>query len=248
MTVSATVNEFAKMRRLRVVAIAAVLVVCVTGLSVFGAATSPAFTDPAQRSWDVLLAGLAFAVPLVSPVLLAALASRQVDIEHHGGGWFLSETTGVPPGRLCRIKLVALGVVVSSATLLQCVGVAVVGGVVGVVGPFPLGRFLGFTLAVLTVNLVLLALHLLLAARSDNQLVGLGLGVLGGLVAVFSDGLPPALAHVTPWGYYALSAAAGYRDGELVALTPAYASVAALGVVGAVAFAYATALFDRRKA
>lgn len=247
MTATATVNEFAKMRRLRIAPVAAVLVLCVAGLSVLGAVSSPSFTASSEQSWELLLAGLALAVPLVSPILLAVLASRQVDVEHHGNGWILSATSGVAPGRLCRAKFFALGAFVAAATLAQSTAVAGVGLMVGIAAPFPVDRWLGYTVAVLVINLVLLAFHLLLSARVDNQLVGLGIGVLGCVVAGFSSGLPSGLAHVTPWGYYALSAAADYRDGELLALTPSYVSVAALGVLGAALFLFATALFDRRE-
>ncbi|WP_342776144.1 ABC transporter permease [Nonomuraea terrae] len=240
-------NEFAKMRHLRIAPVAIVMVAAVTGLVMFSAITSPDFADPAARSWELLLGGMSLAVPMVSPIMLAVLASRQVDIEHEGGGWLLSQTSGITPGGLCRVKLVAVGAVVTVATVLQSVLVIGAGLLLGVTAAVPAGLWLGHTASVLATNLVVLALHVLLSARIDNQLAGLGIGVLGSMVAVFASGLPPWLAHVSPWGYYALVAAAGYRDGDLVALTPSYASVAGLGVVGAALFLLVTGSFDRRE-
>jgi hypothetical protein len=241
-------NEFAKMRHLRMGLVVSVMVIVVVGLSVAGAATSPTFADPAGRSWEALLGGMSLAVPLASPLLLAVLASRQVDIEHQGNGWLLSQTSGVTPGGLCRIKFLAVGIVVAVGTLLESVLLLGAGLLLGVPDPVPAGLWTGYTASILVANLVVLALHILLSARIDNQLVGLGIGVLGTIVAVFATALPTALAHVTPWGYYALVAAAGYQGEQLVALTPAYPSIAALGLVAAVLFMIVTNRFDRREA
>ena len=98
------------------------------------------------------------------------------------------------------------------------------------------------------VNLVLLALHLIIAAKLENQLIGLGIAVLGTLVAVFAGGLPDLFAHLTPWGYYALVQAADYEGAQLMATAPSYASVAALATVTAVLFGLVTSRFDRQEA
>ena len=66
------------------------------------------------------------------------------------------------------------------------------------------------------------------------MLIGLGIGVLGTIVANFATAIPATLAHLTPWGYYALATAADYEGGVLVVRTPSYPSIAVLGVVGAV--------------
>lgn len=248
MRTRAAVNEFAKMRHLQIVPLASALVVAVVGLSVFTAVSNPAFADPAQRSWEALLAGMSFSVPMLSPVLLAVLASRAVDIEHQGSGWLLSQTSGLTPGGLCRLKFVVLGTAIAVATGSTSALVLGIGVLLGVSAPVPVALWLGYTVSIFVVNLVLLALHLLLSARVENQLVGLGLGGLGSIVAVFAPDFPAWLAHATPWGYYALVAAADYRGGELVALTPSYPSVTALGVVGGALFLLITGLFDRQEA
>lgn len=247
MNIRAVVNEFGKMRHLRAGAVAGVLVSAVVGLSVFSAVTNPEFADPAKRSWESLLAGISLAVALASPVLLAILASRQVDIEHQSNGWLLSRTAGLTAGGLCRTKLVAIGIVVAVATTVQSTLVLGAGFVLGITEVAPIGRWFGYTAAILVANLVVLALHILLAARIDNQLIGLGVGALGSMVAVFASALPPWLAHLFPWGYYSLVAAADYRDGALLPLTPSYPSVVALGVVGGALFLLGTGRLDRQE-
>lgn len=248
----AVANEFAKMRRLRVAPVLTVMVIGVVTLSSY-AFTTPGFMDsledPAGRPWHMLLVGLAFAVPLVSPILLAVLASRQVDIEHQGNGWLLSQTSGLTPGRLCRAKFAALGAVLVAATLIQSALVAALGLAAGITVDFPAGQWLGYTAAAVVVNLVILALHLLLAARVANQLVGLGIGVLGVFVAVSSTGMPPWLAHFfPPWGYYAPATPVDIVTDGVVPLDPHHLSVLALGLVGGALFLAATRLFDRQEA
>lgn len=248
MSAYAVASEFAKMRHLKIGLVAAVMVVIVVGLSVFNATSSPEFVTSSQGSWNALLGSMSLAVPLASPLLLAVLASRQAEIEHEGNGWLFSQTSGITPGGLCRVKLVALGAIVTVATVLESALVIGAGLLMGITAPVPVGLWLGYTASILVANLVILALHLLLSARIDNQLVGLGIGALGTVVAVFASALPAWFAYVTPWGYYAPAEAAEYRDGTLVALTPPYASIAALGVAGAALFLLITSLFDRQEA
>lgn len=252
MTGLAVVNEFAKMRRLRVLPVFTVMVLGVVALSCL-AFTAPEFMDsvhdPEAQPWHWLLAGLALAVPLVSPILVAVLASRQVDIEHQGHGWLLSQASGLAPGQLCRAKFAATGSLLVAATLLQSALVFALGRAVGITVGFPAGPWLGYTASVVLVNLVLLALHLLLSARVPNQLVGLGIGVLGVFVTVSSTGMPPWLAHLLPpWGYYALATPVDTSEGGVSALDPPHLSVIALGVVGAVVFLVATRALDRQEA
>lgn len=252
MTGSAVVNEFAKMRRLRVVSVVVVMVTGVVALSCF-VLTGPGFMDsmddPAAHPWQWLLGGFALAVPLVSPILLAVLASRQVDIEHQGNGWLLSQTSGLPPGALCRAKFAATGAVVVAATLAQSGLVFAIGGLAGITVPFPAGQWLGYTASIVVVNLVLLALHLFLSARAGNQLVGLGVGVLGVFVAVSSTGMSPEPAHLLPpWGYYSLATPVDVGAGGVVSLDPPHLSVLALGIAAVAVFVVVTRLFDRGEA
>jgi hypothetical protein len=248
----AVANEFAKMRRLRVVPVVVVMVVGVVAYSCV-TLTAPGFLesvgDPSAQPWRWLLGGMSLAVPLVSPILLAVLASRQVDIEHQGNGWLFSQASGLSPGHLCRAKFVATGAVVVAATLAQSALVVAIGGLVGITVAFPTGQWLGYTASAVVVNLVLFAFHLVLSARITNQLVGLGVGVLGVFVTLSSTGMPAWLAHLLPpWGYYALATPIDAREGGIVSLDPSHLSVVVLGIAGGALFLLITHLFDRREA
>ncbi|WP_393916797.1 ABC transporter permease [Halostreptopolyspora alba] len=248
----AVANEFAKMRRLRVTPVVFVMVAGVLAVSCVEFTASgfvESMGDPAGKPWQRLLASMSFSVLMLSPILLAVLASRQVDIEHQGNGWLLSRTSGLAPGYLCRVKFVAAGAVVVAATVAQSGLVFAGGALVGITVVFPAGQWLGYTALLVVVNLVLFALHLLLSARVENQLLGMGVGVLGVFFAVISTGLPQWLSHfLPPWGYYELIKPVEYReDGSLVSLAPSYVSVLALGAAGGVLFLLVTRQFDRRE-
>lgn len=247
-TTRAVANEFAKMRHLHVGLLIVVLALAVSALTILTSVVSPDFADPATRRWEQLLAGLGLAVPLTAPLLLAICASRVVDAEHQGNGWLLAQTSGVTPGTLCRAKMLGLGIGVALATTAAVFVPLVVGYVLGIDQRLQWSAWLGQLACFVVVNLVVLAGHLMLAARVENQLVGLGIGVVGTIIAVFAPSLPPLVRHLTPWGYYSLAAAADHVDGALVAIEPAYGSIALLGLVGTVALVVITARFDRQEA
>ena len=242
--------EFAKMRRLRVTPVVAVMIVGVVALT-SREITTPGFfdslDDPAGGPWLRLLASLAFAVPLASPILVAVLASRQVDLEHQGNGWLFAHTAGLPAGKLCRTKFLATGAILVAATLLESLLVIGVGTLAGVTGQFPAELWWAYTVSAVVLNLVLLGLHLLLAARIENQLVGLGLSVIGVFLAVSGSGMPAWMSHLTPWTYYALAVPVDFRGGVLVPIPPWHLSVVALGVLGAAAFLLLTGRLDRQE-
>ena len=206
MSAKIVANEFAKMRHLRIGLIVALLLFGVAGLTAFQASASPG-----GFAWKVLLDGLGFGVIIISPLLLAVLASRQVEIEHLGNGWLLSATSGVTPGRLCRAKFLALGTLVVIATILQSLILIGFGLLVRITSPFPLEHWVGYTASVVVINLVVLAFHLLLSARTENQLVCLGVGVVGVFIGVFGSAFPDWLLYLTPWGYYPLAMPNGLR-------------------------------------
>lgn len=230
-------NEFAKLRRLRVGLLIAALtagLVVVTILSLLAVGEG---LDPAHpTAWSHVLAGLSLAVPVMTPMLVAVIASRATEAEHGGQGWLLHATAGVRPGTLARAKILALSLPLAVAMLVACALPLLLGRVlVGISAPLPWALWAQFAASVTVVTLALLALHVLLSTWVENQLLTLAIAVVGTMVALFSRGLPEVFAHLTPWGHYALAEAAGYVDGEMTTLAVDLPSIAVLGVIAALA-------------
>lgn len=239
-------NEFAKMRGLHAWPLIGGLFGLTLAVLLYSTLPDPSFQPGTEQAWNLALNGIAQGSLVASPLLLAVLASRQIDIEHTGNGWLMSATSGAVPGALARAKFVALGIIVVGAAVLVSAfglvfGMLTIGGTV----PVPWGRWIGVSIAVLVVNLVLLAIHIVLAARVENQLVGIGVGLLGLIFALVASGMPDWADHVLPWGYYTLVMPAEYQGTTLVQAPPDYVGVAVLGGIAAVLFTLFTGRFDR---
>ncbi|MFC7942892.1 ABC transporter permease [Microbacterium oxydans] len=240
--------EFRKMHRLRTGLILVLLVIAVAALSsisLFSGSTRDTFNDPAAMPWAGLLSTYGFMAAMTSPILTAILASRQTDIEHTGVGWTLASTAGYSPGTLCRAKLAALGLVLLPAVIVQSLLVIGIGIAVGIQVPLDLGPWVGYTMLLFLIDLAFLALHIWLASVVENQLVSVGLGMLGAFIAVFTLLMPGAIVRFIPWGYYAMILHAGQQGDSIVYITPPYAWIAGFLILVGIVFAVVTRRFDR---
>lgn len=243
--------ELAKMRRLRTLPVAALLAgatVALSSMNLFAASARPGFSDPAEHLWEGLLLGYGMMAAITGPVLVSVLASRQTDIEHSGAGWTLFATAGHTPGALCRAKLAALALVVVPTVVAQSVGLVLVARLAGVSVPWQAGPWVSYTVGLILVDLVFCAFHVWLAAVQENQLVGVGVGLLGAFVAVYMLLAPQWVARLVPWGYYAMVCCArisgtGRAGAEYV--TPPWGWVLGFLLLAAVLFAAATRRLDR---
>ena len=251
MTLSARLrNEYSKMRHLRIGLIACLLAVGVLALALFSAVGSDLLTrleDPDGYGWKLLLLSLHSAVTLIAPILLAVMAGRQTEIEHSGNGWPASATAGVAPGRLCRAKLLALGLLVTPVPAVWGAIVAALGTAIGVTAPFPAARLVGLVVSLMVIDLAVLAVQLLASARADNQLGPLALGIIGTLLGLFSQIMPAWVRCLSPWTAYGLVAPADFVGEDLVDLDAHPGLLAALAVAGTALLLAVTAHLDRRE-
>lgn len=239
------------MRRLRSVPVAlalALAVVLLGSMSSFSADFAERAAQQGQQVWYQSVLQLMLVLAATSPLMVAVLASRQVDLEHQGGGWILCGSMARGITRLLAAKWAALAVVIGLVTAVEVGAVVLVNRLGGNASPVPIGMFVSLGGCVASISLALTSLHLWLAARIENQLVGLGIGVLGCFVAVFCALVPPRLAAVLPWGYYALSSPVsmtGVRS-SLLPVRPPYVVIAAFCVVVVVLAMLLTRRLERR--
>lgn len=244
----ALVQEFRKMHGLRLGPIAAALVLAVAALSsasLFSGSTRDTFEDPNASPWAALLLSYTMIAAMTSPILSAVLASRQTDIEHVGSGWTLAATAGRTPGALCRAKLGALALVLMPAVAVQTLLVLGAGVSVGIRVPLDAAPWVGYTALLYLLDVAFCGLHIWIAARVDNQLVSVGIGVLGAFLAVFSLLVPGLISRVLPWGYYAVISHAEQVDSAARYATPPYGWIAGFLVLVGAAFTLATRRLDR---
>ncbi|MGK2349536.1 ABC transporter permease [Actinomyces sp. W5033] len=244
--------EVAKMRRLRLWPIALVLLAAAVALSLPMSASSRdslvhATTDP----WPAQLLSVSMSAALLSPLLVSVLASRLVDVEHTGGGWNMSATMGLTPGRLCRTKLTALAGALALIVPLQVMVPVLAGRLLGATWALEAVPWAAYTLGLLLLDVVACGLYLLVAALVDNQIICVGLGFLGSFIALFSLLMPPWAARLVPWGYWALitptSASGDIRAHtyRVVYASPSWPWILGFLLLGAAVFAVVTARLDR---
>ena len=141
-----------------------------------------------------------------------------------------------------------LGLIVALVTMMQSALLVGFAKLIGVTSPFPASHWIGYTASIMVINLAVLAFQILLSVMVENQLVALGVGIVGIFLALFGVILPRFLTHLTPWGYYALAAPADYVGVDLVYYNLPYLSIAGLAVVGGSLFMLVTTRFNTREA
>ena len=242
-------NEYAKMRHLRIGLITALLLLGVCSITVLSALNSGLVNhrfDADGDGWRLLMVSLHGAVGLTSPLLLAVMASRQVEVEHLGQGWMSSATAGTTPGRLCRAKLLALGLLISPIPAAWGALVVIVGRAVGLTAPVPVPRLLALVAGLTAINLAVLGAQLLASARVENQLGPLALGLIGILLSVFAPVMPLWARYLSPWTAYGLIVPADFVGTDLVDLDTHLVGLTVLTGVGVALFALVTIRFDHQ--
>ena len=244
--------ELLKMHRLRVLLIAILLAIASVAMSstnLFSQSTIRSLDNPAAKPWAMLLLGTAFVNAMTGTVFVAALASRQTDIEHSGAGWNLAATSGLTPGALCRVKLAALTLLIAPTVVLQNSALIIFGRIMGISVPLDVGPWVTYTLLLALVNTAMCAYHLWLAAVVENQLVVMSAGLLGGFIGVYMLLAPPVLARLLPWGYYAVITPAkvsmvnGHDAYEYISVPAGW--IAGFAALTAVVFTVVTRRLDR---
>ncbi|MDO5077960.1 ABC transporter permease [Corynebacterium sp.] len=229
--------EWFKMRRLRLPLI--MLSPLVAGFLL----ASVFFRGDNEKFWPDYMLDIGFSLALTFPIMVAVVASRVTDMENSGGGWLAAASLGATPGQLCRAKMIALAPLVIVATTLTMAALLALGAANGL-GPLTnLGNWAMLWIGLCVVNLWLVAMHILLSARVENQVAGLGVGVLGSFIGAFSFLMPvDGLAvNLLPWSYYANATTAMFNEHATVVYTNVHwVPFVIFAVVGGAAFVLLT--------
>lgn len=243
--------EVAKIRRLRTLPVLLVLVatsVLFGSFGFFGPTGQSIAHTPHAWPWASALMLVTMVNALIHPILVAVITSRQVDIENTGGGWTLNASVGLTPGKVCRAKLVVISCVIAIACALQMGGTVLLGLISSITVPFDLVPWATYFLLLWILDTVLAVIHVLLSARVENQIVSVGVGLLGAFAAMYLLLAPLEVARLVPWGHYAVIATTRMDEASLSGVaydSPLTGWFLILVALAAVLFFFVTHRMDR---
>lgn len=191
--------EFYKTRNRKIWVIVAALII-VQLLWVLWAFRSMDATELAQ-GWMKFLYQLPLLNAIMMPVIAAVTASRLCDVEHKGKTLKLLHTFQ-HAGKLFDAKFLCGAVYMLSVSLLQLCTIILFGILKGFSGSFPTIYLIYYLLFVTSVSLTLFLIQQVISLLFSNQMVALTVGLLGGLLGLFSMFFPIWMQQLIPSGYY----------------------------------------------
>lgn len=242
--------EFYKCRRRNITVLCAAVIA--VELLWMGFTLSRQGTDDLRQGWMMMLYNLAMVDAIVLPLSVAALASRNCELEHKGNTPKLLETM-VSPGSLYTAKLCWGALTLAVLFIVRSVVFAAMGAAAGFPGEVPLAQFCIFALISWAVSMMVYTLGQGLSLRFANQAPALICGISGSFLGILSMLFPPALIRFVPWGYYGLLALVGMDWNETTRITrfywqwPSPADLALLAVWAAVFGTVGRMLFVKKE-
>lgn len=230
--------EFSKLRRLKVGLLVAVMTLAVILMSI-----APLFRKGEPPQMATLLMSLGTIQAFLAPIFVSIVATRIVEIEHSGNGWQIAGSVGALKGKVCLLKAIVAGLI-STITTIFITGIIIFLAMAKGIQGFEPKYWLNYTLCLLAVNLVICMVHVILAAKVDNQLINVGTGILGGFIASFSLLIPTNITYFIPWAYYALISHFDAK-GQIAYHQPNYFPIIAFVLIATAAFAVSVRQLDR---
>ncbi|WP_336249729.1 ABC transporter permease [Stomatohabitans albus] len=214
----ALIIEFHKIKRLRHIRFLLSAIAIIAILSCAGIVTSGLQIDEhvtRTTTWADLLLDYTFIATMISPIMVATIVSRQVDIEHNSHGWNMGRSIGITVERMCSAKLLMLVLLIIPTILLQTLLILGIGYLAHLNGPLSLAHWFSYSGLLITVDIGFMALHIYLSSVVKNQLLSVGLAVLGSFLGAMLMSNTSVIATLTPWGYYTLIAHVAYLGNHL---------------------------------
>ena len=231
-------TELNKLHRLRIAPLLLVMVVAVVLMSTFVMFKSNTTLDTIQ-----VMMLVSMMQTFLAPVFVSIVATRIVEIEHTGNGWQISGSVGTSKGKPCIIKALVAGVIIAAATVVELAIIVLMALIRNVPG-LELHVWISYGLCLIVVNLIIAMFHIALAAVVDNQLINIGVGILGGFIGVFSLLLPAVFAYWQPWGYYAVITPVADTANGIAYVQPNYWAVVLFACLGLAVFATSVKFLD----
>ncbi|SER94939.1 ABC transporter permease [Corynebacterium cystitidis] len=215
--------EYAKLKRSRILVLTLGLSAVIVMMSSMGFGRDDqvaSFVAEPEQMWAGHLVGYIVIYALITPLQLAIIASRLADLEHLAHGWRLNAIVGTPPGDLLGIKFFVLGSLTLLAKVVEATLLVAIPVLVGAPPPPNLATIAVTCLALYGTALAIGAVFISCATLVESQLVVLGLGVVGGMLANAAMLSPVWVAAINPFGYFAMVTPYTFAEGGVVPVTP----------------------------
>lgn len=149
--------------------------------------------------------GLLYQMPLLNcivlPIMTGVLASRISDIEHKGNTFSMLRL--LIQNRSIYFAKIYLGVFfVGITTLGEVMMMLMLGFLRGFITSPPWGFLIYFFGYTLLVSIALYLFQLLLSLILKNQLIPIGISIMGSFIGLFSLYMPGRIQEFFVWGYY----------------------------------------------
>jgi hypothetical protein len=242
--------EFQKIRRRRVWAIVAALILVQILWSLWGIQRMDA--HDLSQGWMSFLYQFPLLNSIMMPVIAAVVASRLCDIEHKGQMFKLLNTV-MPAQRLFDAKFLCGAMHMLATVILQVVVIVAVGYAIGFDGNPPPDKLLCYLLFTTAVNLTILLLQQVLSLLFNNQMIPLTVGIIGSFAGLFLLYFPQSLARLLLWGYYGVLMFVGMNWDKATRIADFYympvdwAGFIALTVMFCIIYLLGRVLFIRRE-
>ncbi|WHH56916.1 ABC transporter permease [Petroclostridium sp. X23] len=217
--IKALAMEFRKIRRRRVWAIVAALILVQILWSLWGIQGMDA--HDLSQGWMYFLYQFPLLNSIMMPVIAAVVASRICDIEHKGQMFKLLNTV-MPVGRLFAAKFLCGALYMLAVVILQLVVIVAVGYATGFDGNPPPDKLLYYLLFTTAVNLTILLLQQVLSLLFKNQMIPLTVGIIGSFAGLFTMFFPKSLEKLVLWGYYGVLMFVGMNWDKATRITDFY--------------------------
>lgn len=221
--IHALILEVHKLRRLGMIQFVALLVLGVSGLTAIGIWIPELQLIPhhsVTQDWAALLYNYSFITVMISPWAISVLSSKQIEIEHDANGWNFTRSVGLSRLNLCFAKMMMVTALIAIALIAQTIAVLIVGLIAGLEGDIGLIHWSLYTFYLIILNMAFVGLHIYLSTATENQLISVGVGVLGSFISIYWFLQPSPYALLMPWGYYASISHVRVVDHEAVFIHP----------------------------
>lgn len=173
---------------------------------------SSSFTDEMNTSgyaWLLIMDSYLLYTVLISPIFLAMLTSRSVELENHGNMWKVLRVCGVELNEIYTSKFAYIFKFYLFYQVINWLAQFLMAKYVGLTETIPYFRFAIVFLSQIAITFMIMSFHYVLSLRWSNQLISISVSLLGTILGFVSLLLPRIVSDLIPYSWYGALAGMG---------------------------------------